>query len=217
MEKKSANFTLTKMDEKEGRISGYASVYTNVDNGFDQVMPGAFTESVKAINAGNQSLPILWQHRQDEPIGMWDIVADFDDRLEVSGKLIKGVTRADDTYKLLEAGAVNGLSIGYRTTKATKNNGVREIREAKLFEVSVVTFPMNELARVNGVKSDFNLEDVKAVLIEGGFDEEVALAVAEHGFDGAMKMLGKTKPEPQAPELTALLTKLQGLKETMNA
>lgn len=97
---------------------------------------------------------MLWQHDPSEPIGVWDDVVEDEIGLWVKGRILKDVARGREAVALIEAGAIDGLSIGYRTVKSRKNDkGSRLLSELELWEVSLVTFPMLPDARV-GAKGD---------------------------------------------------------------
>lgn len=141
----------------DGTFEGLLSPYGNVDQGDDVVEAGAFTNFLKKF--GNV-VPMLWQHLQDCPIGSLTL-SDQTDGLYCKGKLFLDtdangnylVPEAAKAYGLLKAGIIKGLSIGYETVKAQTIAGIRHLKELKLFEGSVVTFPMNTSAGVNSVKN----------------------------------------------------------------
>lgn len=133
----------------EGEFEGYAAVFSNVDLAGDVIEPGAFTKTLQE----NKVIPILWQHKQDEPIGVTTEIMQDDYGLHVKGQLNLNTTRGREAYELLKQGAIKGLSIGYETLKETWINGIRHIKEIRLWEYSLVTFPANVEARVVAVKS----------------------------------------------------------------
>lgn len=131
------------------RISGYASVFGATDQGGDVVLPGAYAASLAALKAGGRAVKMLWQHDPAQPIGVWDEVREDAQGLWVSGRLLAEVARGREAAALIAAGAVDGLSIGYRTKRAEKDaKGRRLLAEVELWEVSLVTFPMLAQARV---------------------------------------------------------------------
>ncbi|MGB1235070.1 MAG: HK97 family phage prohead protease [Planktomarina sp.] len=135
-------------------IEGYASLFGVPDQGGDVVQPGAYRASLDRLKAANGSVKMLWQHDPLQPIGVWENVHEDDRGLYVKGRLLPDVPRAAEAASLLKAGAMDGLSIGYRTVKATKNDqGQRLLHELDLWEVSLVTFPMLSEARI-GAKSE---------------------------------------------------------------
>jgi len=131
-------------------IAGYASLFGACDQGGDVVQKGAYGRSLAAMGAKGHSVKMLWQHNPAEPIGVWDEVREDARGLYVKGRLLDSVTRAREAAALIGAGAIDGLSIGYRTVRATKDDqGRRLLSEVELWEVSLVTFPMLPQARVS--------------------------------------------------------------------
>ncbi|THD84362.1 HK97 family phage prohead protease [Aliigemmobacter aestuarii] len=136
-------------------IAGYASLFGTRDQGGDVVLPGAYAASLAALEKGGRRVKMLWQHDPREPIGIWDEVREDAKGLWVSGRLLPGVARAREAAALLEAGAIDGLSIGYRTKRAERDAaGQRRLAEVELWEVSLVTFPMLSDARVAAKAGD---------------------------------------------------------------
>lgn len=130
-------------------IRGYASVFGVRDRGGDIVMPGAYAASLERLRQSGGRVRMLWQHDQGQPIGVWDEVEEDAHGLRVKGRLLTDVARAREAAALMAAGAVDGLSIGYRTRRAEKlPGGGRKLIELDLWEVSLVTFPMLPAARV---------------------------------------------------------------------
>lgn len=143
-------------------IAGYASVFGVTDQGGDVVQAGAYARSLAALKAKGRGVKMLWQHDPTEPIGVWDEVREDGKGLYVKGRLLPDVARAREAAALIAAGAIDGLSIGYRTVAAEKDaKGRRLLSELELWEVSLVTFPMLPEARV-GAKGDTSLaEDLR--------------------------------------------------------
>lgn len=137
---------------KTGQFEGYASVFHQVDLGYDEVMAGAFRDSLKM--RGPSAIKMLWQHESSEPIGTWLDVYEDHHGLKVIGQLNLDVAKAREVLSLMRAGSVDGLSIGFRTQKAVqdKSTGIRKLYKIDLWEISVVTFPMLPQARVSAVK-----------------------------------------------------------------
>lgn len=140
--------TLTMLDGH--RIEGYASLFGVRDQSGDVVVPGAYVRSLKTIKTHGRNIKMLWQHNPGEPIGVWDDVHEDQHGLYVKGRLLTDVSRAREAAALVEAGAIDGLSIGYKTVRSAKDDrGQRLLSEVELWEVSLVTFPMLPQARVN--------------------------------------------------------------------
>ncbi len=130
-------------------IAGYASVFGAVDQGGDVVQKGAYAGSLGTLKAQGRRVKMLWQHDPAQPIGIWDEVREDARGLWVKGRLLTDVEKGREAARLIEAGAIDGLSIGYRTVKAANNDkGQRLLKELELWEVSLVTFPMLPSARV---------------------------------------------------------------------
>lgn len=130
-------------------IEGYASVFGVADQGGDVVLAGAYGRSLRALSAEGRRVKMLWQHDPAEPIGVWDELREDQRGLWVKGRLLPDVGRGREAAVLIAAGAIDGLSIGYRTVTAQKDaKGRRLLQELELWEVSLVTFPMLPVARV---------------------------------------------------------------------
>jgi Escherichia/Staphylococcus phage prohead protease len=138
--------------EADGTFTGYASLFNEVDLGQDLVMPGAFRDSLRL--RGARGVKLLFQHDPNEPIGVWLELAEDARGLFARGRLMPEVTRAREVLSLMRAGALDGLSIGFRTVKGRTDpaTGVRRLHAIDLWEISVVTFPMLPEARVSAVK-----------------------------------------------------------------
>lgn len=135
-------------------IEGYASFFGKCDQGGDVVEAGAYAASLADLAQKGRSVKMLWQHDPTQPIGIWDEVREDSKGLYVKGRLLLDVAKGREAAALIEAGAIDGLSIGYRTKKAHKNGkGQRLLAELELWEVSLVTFPMLPEARV-GAKGE---------------------------------------------------------------
>jgi HK97 family phage prohead protease len=151
-ERKRLNFTLQlKSLDGEGRFAGYASVFDMLDNQRDIITKGAFYNTLKKPV---HQIKLLWQHQQEEPIGIFDRIFEDAHGLYVEGRLLLGVRRAAEAYALLKSGAISGLSIGYSPVRyrIDSESGIRKLSEVELWEISLVTFPANSAANVTVVK-----------------------------------------------------------------
>jgi HK97 family phage prohead protease len=159
-----ANLTLAGVSG-EGRFSGYASVFGEIDLGRDTIERGAFLHSLTKRGAGG--VRMLFQHDPNQPIGTWTTIREDGRGLYVEGVLASGVGRAREVHQLMKSGALDGLSIGFQTVKARTEgrSGVRRILEADLWEISVVTFPMLPSARVSNVKHARFFRDKETELV----------------------------------------------------
>lgn len=141
-------------DDEKGMFSGYGSIFGNKDLGNDVVVEGAFAKSIG--KKGAKAVKMLYQHRQDEPIGVFDEIIEDRRGLKVKGRLAMGTQRGREVYELMKMGALDGLSIGYRVdpkgAEYDEKGKRRYLKSVDLMEISAVTFPMNPRARVQAVK-----------------------------------------------------------------
>ncbi|MBA4352585.1 MAG: HK97 family phage prohead protease [Rhodobacter sp.] len=147
------------------QIEGYASVFGVADQGGDVVLRGAYATSLKRLAAGGRRVKMLWQHDPGQPIGVWDEVREDVHGLWVKGHLLTDLAQGREAAALLAAGAIDGLSIGYRTLRAERDaKGRRQLAEVDLWEVSLVTFPMLAEARVAAKAADGVLGELARAL-----------------------------------------------------
>ena len=131
-------------------VAGYASLFGLRDQGGDIVQKGAYAASLARLAATGRAVKMLWQHDPTQPIGVWDEVREDAIGLWVKGRILTEVDKGREAAALLTAGAIDGLSIGYRTVRAERDGkGQRLLAELELWEVSLVTFPMLAEARVS--------------------------------------------------------------------
>ena len=137
----------------DGLFEGYASLFGIADLGKDIVEPGAFRDSL--TRRGPAGVKLLWQHDPAEPIGRWIALTEDSRGLFVRGQLSLAVARAREIHALMREGAIDGLSIGFRSEKARteQRSGLRRLERIDLWEISIVTFPMLPQARVSAVKA----------------------------------------------------------------
>ena len=197
----------------DGFFSGYGSVNYNKDSYGDIVMPGAFAKSLNDWNAKNKWPPVLFNHNRDEIIGCYTKMYEDEHGLYVEGRLLTdSISKAREVHALLKAQVIDGLSIGYRTVKEEydRENNVVKLLEVKLYEVSIVTFPANDEARINCVKYDYGLlssEQFKELLIKNGFNAEQAAVIHDSGFFSLSK---KAAPTGQMSDIDKALQILRG-------
>ena len=143
-------------DEQKGEFSGYGSIFGNKDLGNDVVVSGAFGKSLRRRKP--KEVKLLWQHKQDMPIGVFDKITEDGDGLAVKGRLALGTQMGREAYELMKMGALDGLSIGYKADPNKQEYDSRRrrrmLKEVDLMEISLVTFPMNPKARVSAVKGE---------------------------------------------------------------
>ena len=209
MQIKSAAFELKAAPGEDGTFEGYASVFDALDLGMDVVARGAFTKSL-----GQRKPKMLWQHSMADPIGVWDEVREDERGLFVKGRLIGEVQKGREALALLKAGAIDGMSIGYRTIEAQPEAGgrVRKLIELELHEISIVTNPMLPIAKVTAVKSLSTEREFEAFLRDAGYSRKEATAIALHGFKGltGLRDAGSDEGDEGVKALLQSLEKLKG-------
>lgn len=179
-----AEFKFQASAEDEREIVGYGAVFGNVDGYGDVIAPGAFAKSLAAIKSGEKAMPpMLLSHNPEAlPVGVWTEMAEDGHGLRVKGKLLD-TTQGVDTYKALKAGAITGLSIGYRPVeyalRSKPDDPRRTLKSVDLLEVSVVGFPANDKARVLSVKAEeiTTIRDLEHALRDAGYSKAEALRV----------------------------------------
>lgn len=222
---KTKDFALEVKDvSDEGTFTGYASIFGNLDQGGDIVMAGAFVKSL-ARHTKEKTRPLmLWQHNTDYPIGVWDELEEDAKGLWGKGRLLKGVQKADEAHIILKAGAIRGLSIGYKEIKVVPEGAARKLVELDLFEISPVSFPMNRRALIHDVKndaiSDFarrlrdgeppSIKEFEGLLRDAGVPKSMAVAIASHGYANAIRSESGGKATDEA--LRALRSAADGFK-----
>lgn len=191
----------------EGEFEGYASKFGDVDNGNDVVVRGAFTKSLNL--KGAKTVKMLWQHDPSQPIGVWNEIKEDDIGLYVKGRLLTSVQRAKEAYDLMKEGVLDGLSIGYKTIKANRDNksGIRQLMEVSLLEISLVTFPMLSSATVTSVKGKWTKRDVERVLRDADMPNAMAVKLIAGGWDAA-NTDGQGDPDDGMSDLAAMLREM---------
>ena len=151
----------------DGTFHGYGSVF-GVKDAYDEiVVPGAFADSLAAHKSAGTMPAMLWQHRSAEPLGAYASMSEDSIGLKVEGQLALKTVRGAEAYALMTMKprpAINGLSIGYMTREDSYDRvtGILTLKKLDLWEVSLVTFPANDAARVQGVKTIESIEDLVA-------------------------------------------------------
>jgi Escherichia/Staphylococcus phage prohead protease len=192
--------------EEGGSFEGYASLFHKEDMSRDVVLPGAFADSLR--QRGASGVKMLYQHDANQPIGVWTALKEDKRGLYAQGRLMPEVARAREVRALMRAGALDGLSIGFRTVKGRRDraSGVRRLAKVDLWEISVVTFPLLPEARVATMKArpfasatpterDFE----RWLTRDAGLTRKEARALMGAGFTGlkALRDAGQATPEAQ--------------------
>lgn len=206
----------TEAVNEDGFFSGYCNVFDVKDSYDEIVRKGAFDESLKAWNAQGKMPPVLWNHDRNQPLGVWTLLKEDEHGLYGEGRLlVNDVAKAKEIHALMRAGAIDGLSIGYRVDKWAydESEEVLELLEIDLREISIVTFPANEASRVEVVKSALakgslpTLPEFEKALRDLGFSKAQATVVAGHGL---RKLI---QGEPETNEISNALTILKSINE----
>lgn len=159
-------FEVRGIDEAQGIVKGYASVFNVVDSYGTCIKPGAFKESID--KRGTSGIRVLWNHNHNEVIGVPLVVKEDEIGLYVEFKIVKGVQRAEETFLLIQAGAVDAFSIGFMilADEWDRDNNIINITKVDLWEFSPVTFPANKLALVTDVRSEAGADEPDIVETE---------------------------------------------------
>lgn len=196
-----------KQINEDGTFEGYGSVFGVVDSYKEIVAQGAFSESLQSLKGQGRMPSLLWQHRSGEPIGVYTEMHEDSIGLHVKGRLALKTARGAEAHELLKMKALSGLSIGFVTREDTydKVAGVRTLKRVDLWEVSLVTFPANDAARISAVKTIETIEslsDAESYLRDaGGLSKAQATA-----FIGRIKaMHGRGEPDEQRHLKDALM------------
>lgn len=201
------DFEIKADSNDSGRIKGYGAYFGNIDRGMDIIQKGAFSEN-------RRSVKMLYQHDSSKLLGTWDIVTEDEKGLMVEGDINLKTTLGRDIYELAKSGALSDMSVGFKTQEYEYDEkSVRHIKKAELFEVSLVSFPMNEKANILSVKSSDieNERDFEHFLKQAGFSNKQAKIITNHGFKAFMDR----KDGNDNIEAENILKALQDLKKSV--
>lgn len=185
----------------DGFFAGYCNVFDVKDSYDEIVRKGAFLASINAWQSRGKMPPVLWNHDRNQPIGVWTTLKEDEHGLYGEGRLlVNEVAKAKEIHALMLAGAIDGLSIGYRLNKWSydENSEVLELLDIDLKEISIVTMPANEESRISVVKSALEkgslptLSEFEKALRDLGFSKSQAVIVASHGL---RKLLNQGEPD----------------------
>lgn len=173
-----------KGDAAEGQFTGYAAVFGNIDLQDDIIAPGAFADSLR-----ERTPAMLLHHQRDKPCGVWTSIGEDSKGLRVTGQLAIKTQAGAEARELMRLGALSGLSVGMRVTGDAfdRQSGVRTIVKANLYEISIVTMPANQSARVASVKGftkPQTIRDFEDQLRRIGYSVREARALASKGWQG---------------------------------
>jgi HK97 family phage prohead protease len=202
---------------EDGFFSGYGSVFDVVDSYQEIVAAGAFVDSLADRKAKNRPIPVLWQHRTDSPLGVYEVVREDSKGLYVEGRLLtKDVALAREAHALMKAGAITGLSIGYWTRESSydEKTCIRTLTKLDLEEVSIVTMPANDESRIDAVKLKLahgslpSLPEFERLLRDAGFSRTQAATVAAYGLKHLLRDAGDEATTTAASDLVRALSGL---------
>lgn len=202
--------------KSDGTITGYASVFGEIDSYRDVVVAGAFNNSLeKRYRAkARKGIPMLDQHDTRTPVGLWPIddVKEDNVGLLVTGQINMKVQKGVENHALAEQGALSGLSIGYTTELDDwdESGQVRILREVDLWEISMVTFPAGDSARITSVKAISGLDtlsDCETLLRDAGFSKSETAA-----FVSRIKALAPTRSDSADQDALAVKNALKILR-----
>jgi HK97 family phage prohead protease len=176
-----------KSQKEDGTFTAYGSTFGNEDKGGDVVVKGAFAKSLKEKSVND--IFMFYNHDTKEIIGEYTNIKEDDHGLLIEGKLfIDDIKRASETHFLMKKGLIKKFSIGYQVVKKSFKGGLRMLEELKLFEVSPVTFPMNEEANLLTVKKDLTKKDLEKALRDVvGLSHKEAKGLISCGWDGMQR------------------------------
>lgn len=196
-----------------GEFEGYGSIFHNVDSYADVVAPGAFQKTLSKWALKGRMPSLLWQHRQDEPIGAYSEMHEDENGLYVKGQLCLDCRQGAEAYALMKMGAISGLSIGFidDVSEYDAARQVRVLKEVDLWEVSLVTFPANDEARIGAVKAALKSggvpspKDFERFLRDAGFSRTQAKQIMAEGYKSLTPLRDAEDPEQATEALKNLL------------
>lgn len=220
--KKTLSFEETEIkftgDGTQGIFEGYASVFGNVDSDGDIILSGAFKNT---LQQQTRKVAMFFNHRAWElPVGKWDALTEDSKGLFVRGQLTPGHSGASDLKAAMQHGTVEGMSVGFSVTKddySLANNGGRIFKNiTALREISVCTFPANELAGVSAMKSIDGIETIRDV--ENWLRDSVGLSKSQAvGLIARFKSAVRSESEPDETksDISALIQRISTFPQSL--
>ncbi|WP_447871163.1 HK97 family phage prohead protease [Serratia fonticola] len=220
--KKTLSFEETEIkftgDGTQGIFEGYASVFGNVDSDGDVILYGAFKNT---LEKQTRKVAMFFNHRAWElPVGKWDALQEDTKGLFVRGQLTPGHSGASDLKAAMQHGTVEGMSVGFSVTKddySLAANGGRIFKNiSALREISVCTFPANELAGVSAMKSIDGIETIRDV--ENWLRDSVGLSKSQAvgliaRFKSAIR--SESDSDENKTEISALIERISSFPQTL--
>jgi HK97 family phage prohead protease len=215
---KQTSIGLEDIDESNGIVKGYGSVFNNIDSDNDIILAGAYT---KTLNENGSRVRYCNQHRIDQPLGKFTELREDSNGLYFVAEIPK--TRlGEDVLLLMKNGVINENSVGIMPiVRSFRQDGVRELKEVKLYEISCVTLAANPLAMITDAKGMIDQDllakrfDVLAKMIkkENVSDE---LGYAIEGELMKLKSLFIDITTVPAPDATLPVDKSEDISEILN-
>ena len=202
-------FKSAEEEEDDNFITGYGSTWNNADQVGDIIAPGAFTKHL----VQGKKIPMLWMHQEHEPIGYWSEIIEDAKGLRIKGKFLPS-QKAQDAKSAVREGAIDGLSARFTIKDYEFQGNNRVIKEARLREVSIVTFPCNESAVIDVLKAaDMSIREIEKHLRDSGFSRAVAekllaggyAALNDNQWDAEKQINEKTIKEAEEAEMLKML------------
>ena len=195
--------------EDDGTFEGYGSIFGNKDLGNDVIRKGAFANTLKSKKP--KSIKLLYQHKTDEPIGVFDSIIEDNKGLYVKGRLAMGTQKGREVFELMKMGALDSMSIGYRLSaedyKYDPKERKRIIKSVDLMEISLVTFPMNPKAKITKVKlAEMNVREIEEHLRDAGCE---SVAVAKHTAQVLYKSYRSDEQRDVVESISQLINKIK--------
>ena len=218
----SVGFEIKALSKRE--FEGHGSIFGNIDLGGDVVMPGAFNKTLAEHKRADTLPQMFWMHDAAQVPGIWKEMHEDGDGLFVKGELVD-TQLGKEMHTLLSTKAVRGLSIGFQISDAEfDKDGIRQLKEIDLWEVSLVSLAMNPLAQIEAVKSRLSAtgeyvpttREFEHILRNAGCSQKTALILCSRMFDshpGETPDDGRRDSETVDPEATEILKSLSAMTE----
>jgi len=216
MEFKSAPIDVEDIDEANGTIKGYGSVFGNIDSDEDIILKGAYA---KTLSENKSRIKYVWQHRIDKLLGSFTELYEDDKGLAFVAS-IPPTQLGKDALILMKNGVLNENSVGISVIKSDYNgDGIRLIREAKLWEISAVTLAANPLAMITDAKGNVDTDAIvkrydsliriikkESISDEIGYAIEAEIEKLKHIFKASTlpKAEASTEPQPEKAETSEI-------------
>ena len=197
--------------QNDGTFAGYGSVFGVEDSYREVVARGAFGESLGEWRKKGRMPALLWQHRPDQPIGVYTDMAEDERGLHVEGQLALDTQLGREAHSLLKMDALSGLSIGFmpKEWETDREAGITTLTKVDLWEVSLVTFPANDEARIQQVRAALSEGELpterefELILRDAGFSRRQAKTIVAAGYRAVRR-----DDDAELEELTGAIQRL---------